>query len=232
MPSATAIELDHLTPEMAALLWRGARDNFGYICRPGEVREFWPTLSAAERLGYLRFIDVTRPWITEAGRRAIGAPTEMEADREKLRRLCETNAARRPPDPKKRDDPRTDFDYRSYRTMKYVCVLALRLPDLRENPQSVMVGSMTLGDPVFLGERNSILMPESEGRFVLALITKWLQERTGLPMCAPPLREDEAWTADERETWTRLARVCSTINTRIRRGGQSTKASVPYGYTA
>lgn len=232
MPSAAALELDHLTPEMSALLWRGARDNYGYICRPSEVREFHPTLSAAERLGYLRFIDVTRPWITAEGRRAIGAPTEIESDREKWRRACAVNVERRPPDPKKRDDPRSDFDYRSYHSMKYVCVLAVRLPGARNNPQSVKVGRVTGGDPVFLSDNNSILMPESEGRFVLALIPEWLQERTRLPMWAAPLREDEAWTAGERETWTRLAGVCSTINARIRRAGQRAKVSMPFGYTA
>lgn len=232
MPSAAALELNHLTPEMSALLWRGARDNYGYICRPSEVREFHAILSAAERLGYLRFIDVTRPWITAEGRRAIGAPTEMVADREKWLRACGVNAERRPPDPKKRNDPRSDADYRSYKTMEYVCVLALRLPDSRQSPRSTKVGGLAGGEPVFLGEGNSILAPESEGRFVLALIPKWLQERTGLPMWAAPLREDEAWTSTERETWSRLSRVCSTINARIRSAGRRSKTRIPYGYTA
>jgi len=80
----TALAID-IAPEMEALLRAGAENRCGLCCIPGEVRKNWETLREAERLGYVRFLDITRPWVTDEGRRAVGLPGELEASRAALR---------------------------------------------------------------------------------------------------------------------------------------------------
>lgn len=231
MASAATISQDELSAELVELLHRGAADHYGLICRPGEVQKNYKHLRIAERLGYLRFIDVTRPWITEEGRAAIGAPTEMQVDHARLVEVCKQIKPKRPA-PKKQKDSRTDFDYRSYKTMNQVCIIAVKLHDDRLNPNTIKIGRIGFNEPHFLGPRNSIIMPESEGRFVLALIPHWLQERTKLPTWGFPLPENDQWTDAERATWDRLSQICRTINSRIRNADRSSKLHMPYGFTA
>jgi hypothetical protein len=227
-----SLTLDHdLSPETVELLRRGVTEGHGLVCRPGEVRKLFPLLREAERLDYLRFLDVERPWITPAGRAAIGAPTEAEADHAKLVLLC--GGARKPLVPAKRDDPRTDFDYRSYRSIGYVCVLVVKQADHRENPTTLRVGRTLSSEPQFLGPKNSILLPESEGRFSLALMPAWLVKRAGLSTYPLHLDEDDpAWTEQERETWSRLRQVCYSVNSRIRNSNRRPKQNLRFGETA
>src|SRR6266576_3397424 len=124
------LDADELTPEMVALLRAGANNPQGFLCSPGSVQKNWKPLRELERLGYQRLIGFN-PWITEAGRAAIGEPSEMEADRRRRVDLFARLNKRKPLIPKPDQDPRTDFDYRSYKSCGYVCVLAVKLPDDR-----------------------------------------------------------------------------------------------------
>ncbi len=232
MPSTTTSisSAANVSPEMARLLRAGVSDGIGIICRPGQVRKFWPILREAERLGYLRFLDIERPWITDEGRAAIGAPSQVDADYARLVLLC--RGARKPLVPAKRDDPRTDFDYRSYSAAGYVCILAVKAPDDRLQPHTIKIivpnSSRTQG----LGGDNSIIQPESEGRFVVAVVPDWLQKLTGLPTYAMPLSEDEYWTDPERATWDRLRSVCISINSRIRNSNRAAPERRRFGENA
>jgi hypothetical protein len=216
MADAATISRD-ISPEMADLLRAGAAHDLGIVCRPGQVQKLWPLLREAERAKLIVFLDLERPIITDMGRRAIGAPSHADADRARLVALC----GRKPLQPRRNEDPRTDFDYRSYRSMGYVCTLVVRQPDGRASQPTVRVGKALGSDPQFLGPRNAIILPECEGTpFVLALMPKWLLDRAGFPTCPFPLDdEDASWSADDRAVWDRLRQVCMSVNIRIRRGG-------------
>ncbi|MET4197247.1 hypothetical protein ABIB96_001235 [Bradyrhizobium sp. LA3.X] len=206
-----------LGPEVLELLRAGAAHDNGICCRPGQVQKLWPVIREAERAGYVRLLDVEKPWVTDAGRKAIGAPSQTEADYARLRKLCRR---RRKPLPRPADDPRTDFDYRSYRSLNYVCVLLVKQQDDRYAPSTIRVGRTLTSDPQFLGPKNSIILPESEGRFVLALMPHWLISKAMLPSYPLALDDtDSAWSDDERALYDRLRNVCISVNTRIRRGG-------------
>ena len=69
-----------LTPEAVSLLRAGAENALGFCCLPGQVQKNWEHIRVAERAGYVRLV-TERPWITDAGRKAIGAPSQEEADR-------------------------------------------------------------------------------------------------------------------------------------------------------
>lgn len=217
-----------LSDEMVELLRAGAADHLGIVCRPGQVEKNWAVLREAERLGYLRFLDMTQPWITDAGRAAIGAPSQAEAARAKLVEIC----SRRPRlIPDKRRDPRTDFDYRSYRAMNYVCTLVVKQPDHRENPLTVRVGRTLTSDPQFLGPNNSIVQPESDPRFLLAVMPDWLLKRADFSTYPMPLDENE-WSESDRATWDRLRMVCYSINARIRTAGRRQPQKYRFGESA
>jgi len=131
LSQAVDIIAEDIAPAMAELLRAGAEDGLGLCCRPGQVKKNYAALSECEKLGLIRFIDVERPWITAEGRAAIGAPNESEATRAWLMRNW---GGRKRLVPEKRNDPRTDFDYESYKAMKWVCTLVFRQPDPRVDP--------------------------------------------------------------------------------------------------
>lgn len=229
--SATLTRID-MSPEMAELLRAGAADQLGLCCSPGRVEKNYAALRECERRGYLRWINIEKPWITPAGRAAIGAPTEAEADR--ARRIAVFGAVKRLPlQPAKRDDPRTDFDYRSFQNMGWVCVLVIKQPDYRQNAVTLRVGKTLSSPPQFLGPRNSIVQPESEGRFALAIVPKWLSGVAGFSSYPMPLDEsDPEWTDDERATWDRLRSACFCINARIRSAGRKQREKLRFGENA
>jgi hypothetical protein len=118
-----------LAPEMTEVLRAGAEHSHGFCCMPGQVRKLWPLLREAEKLGFIRIISSERPWITPKGREAIGAPSESEASRLRLIALC---GGRKVLEPRRAEDPRTDFDYRSFKSMGWVCTVVVRQPDQRD----------------------------------------------------------------------------------------------------
>jgi hypothetical protein len=219
-----------LTPEMADLLRAGAADHLGIVCSPGRVEKNWKLLRELQAMGFVRFPTIEQPWITDAGRTAIGAPSQAQADRARFVEMC----SRRPRlVPERRRDPRTEFDYRSYRAMSYACTLVVKQPDARENPASTRVGRSLTSDPQYLGPKNSIVLPESEGRFVLALMPDWLIRRAGFSTYALPLDEtDPAFTEEERKLWDRLRLVCYSVNARIRTAGRKRPEKFRYGESA
>jgi hypothetical protein len=229
-----------LSPELVELLWAGADHKLGFCCMPGQVKKNWALLHEAERLGYIRFVGgITGPWITKAGRAAIGAPTEAEQSRAQLLQISADYVKWKKLHPVKRDDPRTDFDYRSWKTMNWRCTLVFRQKDDRAVKQTVRVGRMSTSEPQFLGPRNSIIQPESTERFVLTLVPDWMTrpikkfgDNKPAPFTTYPLPLDEtdpAFTAEDRETWARLSRVCFSINSRIRRAGVNRRERGAFG---
>jgi hypothetical protein len=217
-----------------ALLKQGAEHALGTICPPGQVEQNYKFLKEAEDRGYLRFLNICEPIITPAGRAAIGAPTEQQADLARHNALLARLAVRKRLKPDRRADPRTEFDYRSYKAMNYVCVLAVRAPDDRVNPRSVKIMTLWSDHPEGFGPGNSIIEPECAGtKFVLACIPAWLQRRLKLPMGALPLPDqDTQWTAEDRETWDRLRQLCHCINSRIRNANRRKFQNLRYGETA
>ena len=219
-----------LAPEMVELLRAGAAHDIGVICLPGQVRKHWAALREAERLKLIFFADVEHPVITDIGRRAIGAPTQLDADYARLVKLC---GGRKRLTPRRDDDPRTDFDYRSYRALGYVCALVVRQPDSRYNPSTIRVGNTLGSEPQFLGSKNPIILPESaDTPSVLALLPQPLLHRTGFT--PHPFSLDETqWSEADRTTWSRLRDVCFSVNSRIRNAGRRTPtAKLHYGQYA
>lgn len=215
-----------LTPEVVDLLRSGAEHRFGFCCTPGQVRKNWEYIRAAEQAGYIRFVGES-PWITPAGRDAIGAPSESEADRARLMEIC---GQRRRLKPEKRQDPRTDFDYRAYHANKFLCTLLIKQPDARENPPTLRVGRYLRSDPQYLGPRNSIIQPESEGRFVLTVMPDFIIRRGLLPTYPMPLDEtDPDFTDDERAIYDRLRQVCISINSRIQNANRKRPERFRFG---
>jgi len=218
-----------LSDAARALLEAGANHKNGICCLPGQVQKNWTDLRALERAGYIRWLDMEQPWITAKGRAAIGAPGEYAIAR--LHPLLK----RKPLEPKPSDDPRTDFDYRSYKAADYLCTLVVRQPDYRTAPSTIRVGKSLTSEPQFLGARNSIVQPESEGRFVLTLVPAWMIRKNIFSAYPWSLDEnDPAFAAEERELWARLRDVCISINTRIRLGSSrpAQARSMAYGQNA
>jgi hypothetical protein len=240
MALAPAHTAEPLSDDAVALLRRGAADHLGLCCRPGEVVKLWPAISEAERAGYLRFVGGEKPWITPQGREAIGAPSEMEADMAKLRLLCAN--ARKSLVPAKRADARTDFDYRSWKAMRWVCTLVVRQPDGRMGPRTVRVGRTIDSQPQFLGSKNSMIQPESDARFVLTLVPAWMtrpikKNGDNIPaiFSTYPMPIDETdsnFTDDERAAWDRLRQICFSINSRIRNAGRGQRERLRFGENA
>lgn len=212
-------ETIELTEEMEALLRAGAANTIGICCLPGQVQKNWAALREAERQKLIFFQDVERPIITDMGRRAIGEPAQIDADYARLVAAC---GGRRRLEPRRDQDPRTDFDYRSYKACGYVCTLVVRQPDDRPGANTIRVGKTLDSEKQFLGPNNSIVLPECEGTpFVLALMPDWLVRRTGFSTYPLALDEtDTRWSAEDRETWDRLRRVCQSVNVRIRNAGR------------
>ncbi len=230
-----------LSPELVELLKAGAEHKYGRCCLPGHVQKNFAALREGERLGFVRFLqgNIRNPWITEAGRAAIGALPEGEKQRAELRQVCADYAKRKALAPPKRDDPRTDFDYRSWKTMGWRCTLVFRQHDDRDVKRSVRVGRMPNSEPQYLGPRNSNIQPESTERFVLTLVPDWMTrpikkfgEFKPAPFTTYPLPLDEtdpAFTAEDRATWDRLSGVCFSINSRIRRAGSRQHERLTFG---
>lgn len=221
-----------LTEAGRALLEAGAKHLNGLCCTPGQVRKNWKDLTELKRAGFINWLTAEQPWITKDGREAIGAPNECQATIDLLRPTMSNRAPLAPP----RDaDPRTDLDYRSYQSMGWVCALVIRQPDYRTEAATIRVGSSLSSEPQFLGAGNSIVQPESEGRFVLTLVPAWMVRKnifSGHPFSLDEY--DPAFTAEERELWDRLRNICFSINTRINRGSGKamTARSMAYGATA
>jgi hypothetical protein len=237
MTAPSTIYADHreLSPELAELLRSGLADRYGFVCPPGQVEKNYKALHEGERAGYIRFVKLTHPKITDAGRTAVGAMSEREERRAETQRICAEILKTMALEPPKQKDPRTDFDYRSYKTMGYVCTLVFRQRDDRPVKTTVRVGRTLKSDPQFLGPRNSIIQPESTDKFVLAVVPEWMTRPIKKPGCvfAPPIfttyplpidETDPNFTYGDRAEWKHLSDVCFSINSRIQRANAKVAA--------
>jgi hypothetical protein len=213
-----------LSPELVELLTAAAQTTYGRVCYPYQCRgPLGLLLVQARARGFIYYDDAT-PIITDAGRRAVGAPTELELickNRGGLFGKVGEAATRRRP-----DDPRSRITYQSYRTARMFCTLVVKLAEPPIDARGLKC-SMN-GDPIrwfTLPLHRIIIQPESQGSFVLVVVPKWLAKPfdpkriTELAGVLPDLCDSIEWTEDQKTDWNRLRRKASVINTRIRNGG-------------
>lgn len=121
----------------------------------------------------------------------------------------------------RKPDPRSILDYRAYHTMRLVCVLVVKH---RDKAASIECSRDGAWPHIYLPTKKLMVQPESEGDFILALMPKsflvWLAKQDDAPSVArtllgvtPELAGEQ--TAARRETWKRLERVRSSINSKI-----------------
>jgi hypothetical protein len=211
-----------LSPEMVELLTAAAQTTYGRICYPYQVRGREQVLAVMRARGLIWY-DGATPMIRDAGRKAVGAPSELEMMRRGLRVKAGESASRR-----RSDDPRSRITYESYRSARMFCTLVVKLAEPSPDDRSLRC-SMN-GDPLRwftlpLKKNPIIIQPESKDPFVLAVVEKWLAQLFDpkrIPELAnviPDLCGSIEWTAEQRDDWNRLRRKASIINTRIRNGG-------------
>jgi hypothetical protein len=122
-------------------------------------------------------------------------------------------------------DPRGAQDYRTYHTMDLVCVQVVQH---RRGPASIGVSRDGSSYPyVYLPDSRTIILPESTGEFILALIPRplveWLERKewiAGQRMrelfgITLPLSPARPWTKEQCATWEELTRIRMQINTKI-----------------
>jgi hypothetical protein len=128
----------------------------------------------------------------------------QERVRAASREIVAATKARKP-------DPRSAQDYRGYNTMRLVCVLVAT----NGRPSTASIGCTRdgTGPRIFLPISRLIAQPESTEEFLLAVIPKWLAEKTGLMGVTSDLVGD--WTDAQRETWRVLRDARMSINSKI-----------------
>jgi hypothetical protein len=214
---------ENLSPEMVELLTAAAQTVHGRICYPYEVRGREKLLADMRARGFAWY-DGAQPMITDAGRKAVGAPTELELMCKSRRAFAKAGQAvtRRQP-----DDPRSRIAYQCYRSARMFCTLVVKLAEPPIGARGLKC-SMN-GDPArffYLPLRQIIIQPESKDPFVLAIVPKWLAKPvdpkriTELAGVIPDLCDSVEWTDEQNDDWNRLRRKASVINTRIRSGGE------------
>jgi hypothetical protein len=214
-----------LSPEMVELLTAAAQTTYGRVCYPYQCCGPVGLLLVKARALGLIYYDGATPIINDAGRKAVGAPTElalMFANRRELFAKPGEAVTRRPT-----DDPRSRVTYQCYRDARMFCTLVVKLAEPPTGARGLKC-SMN-GDPLryfYLPLRQIIIEPESKGSFVLAVVPKWLarpvdpKRITELANVIPDLCDSVEWTEDQRTDWKQLRRKASIINTRIRSGGE------------
>jgi hypothetical protein len=213
-----------LSPELVELLRAAAQTTYGRICYPYQCRGPVGLLVVQARaLGFI-YYDGATPIITDSGRKAVGAPTELELickNRGGLFAKDGVAATRR-----QSDDPRSRLTYQSYRSARMFCTLVVKLSEPPSDARGLKC-SMN-GDPTrwfTLPLHRIIIQPESQGRFVLVVVPKWLAKPfdpkriTELAGVLPDLCDSIEWTDQQKTDWNRLRRKAGVINTRIRSGG-------------
>jgi hypothetical protein len=212
-----------LSQELVELLTAAAQTTYGRVCYPYQCRGPVGLLLVQARARGFIYYDGATPIITDAGRKAVGAPTELEL-------ICKNrggvfakpgeHVTRRQP-----DDLRSRITYQSYRTARMFCTLVVKLA---EPPGARSLKCSMNGDPskfFYLPLSRIIIQPESQGSFVLVVVPKWLAKPfdpkriTELAGVLPDLCDSIEWTDQQKTDWNRLRRKAGVINTRIRNGG-------------
>lgn len=219
MPDAT------LSSAMVELLTAAGQTTYGRICYPYQARGRERLLADMRARGFI-YYDGATPMITDAGRKAVGCPTELELICKNCGRLFvkgDVISARRQP-----DDPRSRMTYQSWRSARMFCTLVVKLAE--PSPEDRSLRCSMNGDPLRwftlpLKKHPIIIQPESKDPFVLAVVERWLAKPfdpkriTELADVIPDLCDSVEWTDEQKADWNRLRRKASVINTRIRSGG-------------
>ena len=152
--------------------------------------------------------------------RQAAVDAALEAVREKSAEITRIEKAKTP-------DPRTDLQYKTWRTMKLFAV-----PIVRHSDRAASIEVSRDGDPTgkhaFIPLRSApIVLPESCDPLQLVLIgkpiAKWIAEKQGVSLSAVPVDLVGDWSDDDRELWARLCALASHININIQRGGSARK---------
>lgn len=140
----------------------------------------------------------------------------LEAVRENAAELAAFEKAKTP-------DPRTDLQYKTWRTMKLFAVPVVRHSDRLASIEVSRDGDAT-GKHAFIPLRSApIVLPESRDPLQLVLvgkpIAKWIAEKQGVSLAGVPTDLVGDWSDDDREQWARLRALAGHININIQRGG-------------
>lgn len=231
-----------ITPEMVRLLHAGAEHGHGLICLPYQIRANSGSLEGLRRRGFLRWLDCTRPWITDEGRAAVGEASEGGMVARRVAAATVAIASLRAQSNRTvPEDPRSAQDYNIAKTMRMFCALVVKLAEPAPDARGLKC-SMN-GDPAkffYLPIKQMMQQPESRDSFVLTLVPKWLTQpdKTGRPRhpqlanSNSDLADGVEWTDEQRASWKFLQRKRDSINVRIRTGGRVTPAKRQYGDTA
>jgi hypothetical protein len=184
-------------------------------------------LVQARALGLI-YYDGSTPMITDAGRKAVGGPSDLELYRKSRAELRFFTAVAKAGEARKRaEDPRSRITYECYRSARMFCTLVVKLAEPPIGARSLKC-SMN-GDPArffYLPLSQIITEPESKPPFVLMVAPKWLAKPfdpkriTELACVIPDLCDSIEWTDQQKADWQRLRRQAGVINTRIRSGGE------------
>lgn len=212
--AAAALADRDLSPEAVELLRAGAAHPDGRLLtlrRDADGRG--PALQELARLGYQRWVGWD-PMITDAGRAAIGEPSESEARLARLRKAGAEHAELRAKrNQNKNPDARTAVHYRTWQTMGLVCVLVVKHRDKIASIECSRDGSYY--PHIYLPTSKIVPQPEATDEFILACVPKWLAQRAELLGITLPLSPARHWTDEQHATWERLGRLRTSINTRI-----------------
>lgn len=162
-------------------------------------------------------LDEKRAWNDAAEDRVRALSREMVA----------TANARKP-------DPHAG-EYLAWRTMELVCILVVKH---RDAPASIEVSrDGGAASHIYLPKSKTLALPDSEGDFLLALLSrsfvKWIaakepaagqrfRELFGVTL---PLAADRDWTESQCASWQRLDSRRMSINARIQAAKSRTKYS-------
>lgn len=150
--------------------------------------------------------------------RQAAVEAALEAVREKSAEIARINKAKTP-------DPRTDLQYKTWRTMKLFAVPVVRHSDRLASIEVSRDGDPT-GKHAFIPLRSApIVLPESRDPLQLVLvgkpIAKWMAEKQGVSLFGVPPELVGDWSDNDREVWMRFRALASHININIQRGGSA-----------
>jgi hypothetical protein len=121
-------------------------------------------------------------------------------------------------------DPRSSSDYRAWKTMKMVCVLLVKHQDKAASIECSKDGASR--PRIFIPNKKHILLPESDGEFVLMLLPKWLAQKAELMGVTAGLSPDRTWTSAEVDQWRSLSSLRLSVNTKIHSANRRTPSNI------
>ena len=136
-------------------------------------------------------------------------PERIERAKEAVRAWAADVAANAKPKP----DPRTPLNYRAWHTCRSVCVLVVKH---RDKPASIECSRDGSYYPhLYLPSSKIEIQPESTAEFVLAIMPKWLAQKSELIGMTLPLTVARVWADAQADQWEALRKLRLTINNKI-----------------